>query len=253
MFKKLLVGMGIGAAKVDFEIHQHRVEVGGIISGTVRICGGSIDQQVDEAYIKLVVTSSFAYEEQVRSIKQEIGAIKVADKLLVRANSPEIIIPVRFKLPYNIPISSGRTKYYFETGLDVKNAIDPKDVDVIIITPNVYMQMIFDALYSLGFRDKPMSGDYNGRCQKFEYRPTRFMARKLDELEVYLTAEEDRINVLMEIDKKTRGYFGKIADELDLNERHVGFSIPYHNMQNVDRVAVMLKNVIEDEYKKIHY
>lgn len=251
--KKFLVGMGIGSARVDFEIPQPRVELGGTLSGTVKIYGGSVDQQIEEVSITLVVTSQFVHGEQVRGLREEIGTIKVADRMLVRANSPEITLPVNFKLPYNIPISRGRTKYHFETSLEIKNAVDPKDVDAVIVLPNAYMQMVFEALYSLGFRDKPTSGDYNGRFQQFEYKPTRFMARQLDELEVCMEDYEDRLNIYMEIDKKTGGFLGKLADDLDLDERHVGFSFLYRDMGNAEQVALTLKEIIEREYSKIAY
>jgi len=253
LFKKLLAGIGIGAAKVNLEIARRQVSLGESIEGVVKISGGSVDQQVEQINITLVLNSQYKHDDEFRNVRQEIGTVKVAEGMLIKADSPEVVIPVRLQLPYDIPISRGRTRYHFVTNLDIKNAVDPKDVDDIIILPNSYMQMVFDALSMLGFRDKPSSGDYNGRFQQFEYKPTRFMARELDELEMYLTASESELYIVMEIDKKTRGFLGKIADELDLDERHVSFTLPYSSMKSAEQVAATLKEIIENEYRKINF
>ncbi|BAF59641.1 MAG: sporulation protein [Pelotomaculum sp.] len=253
MLKKLLAGIGIGAASVNLEIPQPRVPIGGTVSGTVKVRGGSVDQKIEQIYITLVLDSSYKHDDETRHLRQEIGTVKVSDGMLVKANSPEVSIPVQLRLPYSIPISKGRSKYYFITGLDIKSAVDPKDQDEIVVLPNTYMQMFFDAVRLLGFREKPFSGDYNGRFQAFEYRPTSFMAGKLDEIEVYLNATEFALNVVMQIDKKVRGFWGKIADDLDLDERHVGFAFNYREMQNPNKVAARIKEIIEDEYRKISF
>ncbi|HBS44485.1 MAG TPA: sporulation protein SpoOM, partial [Paenibacillus sp.] len=50
MFKRMLASAGIGAAKVDLMLHQDFVNAGDTISGTVRIQGGRVDQEVDDVY-----------------------------------------------------------------------------------------------------------------------------------------------------------------------------------------------------------
>ncbi|OPX88290.1 MAG: Sporulation-control protein spo0M [Pelotomaculum sp. PtaB.Bin104] len=253
MFKNLLAGVGIGAARVDLEIQKRRIALGETIEGVVKIKGGNVDQQVDQINITLELASQYKHDHELRSVRQKIGTIKVSDGMLIKAGSPVLTIPVRLQLPYNIPVSMGRTRYYFVTNLDVKNAFDPKDIDEITVIPNAYMQMLFDAIKSLGFRDKPSSGDYNGRLQQFEYKPTRFMSKELDEIELYFRTSENDINIVIEIDKKSRGLLGKIADDLDLDERHVSFTLPYRSMQDAEQVAAKLKEIIESEYRKISF
>ena len=251
MFKKLLAGLGIDGAKVDFFVNQQQVELGGVIEGKVLVRGGAVDQEIDEINIALVVTSCYKTDDGVREVRQEIASGKIANKLHIKANSPEITIPVQFKMPYNIPISTYFTKYHFETSLDIKNAIDAKDIDHIFVKAHFPVQSILNALTELGFKSKPRSGEYNGRCQQFEYTPTQFMRGKLDELELYLEAHEDRINVMLQIDKKTTGLFASLADNLDLDERNVFVTIPNHQVTNPGQVATYLRDLIEREYSKI--
>lgn len=251
MFKKILASLGIDGARVDFVIPQNEVELGGVIDGTVYFRGGAVDQEVSEITIALIVTSRYKHGDETRSIRQEIGSARVANGMLIKANSPEVSIPVRFKLPYDIPFSTHTTKYCFETNLDINNAVDAKDVDEIIIRPHYPVRCILGALTGLGFRSKPHTGDYNGKYQQFEYIPTKFMKGKLDEIELYMDTREDRVNVMLQIDKKSRGLFAKLADDLDLDERYVSFTLPYNQITSPEQVGAALKDLIEREYNKI--
>jgi len=159
--------------------------------------------------------------------------------------------PVSFKIPVDMPISKGRTNYYLQTGLDIQSAIDPTDRDAITVVPNKYLKMFFEAVQNLGFREQHRTGDFNGRYQEFEYKPTSFMSRELDEIEVYPRATGNELVIAMQIDKKNKGLFGGLLDDLDLDERYVHFTIPYSQMQDTAQVAGMVKGIIEREYRKI--
>jgi len=251
MFKKFLAGLGIDGAKVNFEIDNNVVELGGVVSGKVYVSGGAVDQVIEEISIALEVSSRYKAGDEMRRVHQEIASGIVASQLMLKANSPEISIPVQFELPYNIPISTDYTKYQFRTNLDIPNAIDAKDIDEIIIRPNHYVQCLLDAIGLLGFRSKAESGSFNGRFQQFEYVPTKFLKGKLDELEVYFEAQEDRINIMLQIDKKVRGFFASTIDDLDLDERHVSFSLSKDQLISSAQTSEILARIIQQEYEKI--
>ncbi|MCO1603388.1 sporulation protein [Desulfosporosinus nitroreducens] len=44
MIKKILAGLGIDSVKVNFEINNDVVELGGTVSGKVYVSGGAVDQ-----------------------------------------------------------------------------------------------------------------------------------------------------------------------------------------------------------------
>jgi len=251
MLKKILAGLGIDGAKVNFVIDNVVVELGGVVSGKVYVCGGSVDQVIAEITIALEVSSKYKAGDEIRQVHQEIASGIVASQLMVKANSPEISIPIQFELPYNIPISTPCTRYQFRTNLDIPNAVDAKDIDEIAIRPNRYVQCLLDAIELLGFRSKAGSGSFNGRFQQFEYVPTKFLKGKLDELEVYFEAQEDRINIMLQIDKKVRGFFASAIDDLDLDERHVSFYLSKDQLVNRDQTSEILARIIQQEYEKI--
>lgn len=250
MFKKLMASIGIGSAKVNLEVVNPRVELGGTIEGVVHIKGGSLEQEVEKIYINLVLASVHGSGDETKHINRTISTVTVADKMILQPEQ-EASIPVQFRIPLDMPISRGRTQYYLLTGLDIEQAIDPKDNDPITVLPNSYMKMLFDAIAVLGFQEKPRSGDYNGRYQEFEYRPTTFMARELDEIELYPTVKESELSVAMQIDKRNRGILGSFMENLDMDERYVHFRMLYSQMTNSSQVAEILRETIEREYRKI--
>ncbi|MBE3586077.1 MAG: sporulation protein [Thermoanaerobacter sp.] len=250
MLTKLLASIGIGSARVDLEVAETAVPLGGFLNGAIRIQGGNVEQRVNGIYINLVLSSAYRAGDQTRNIRRTIGTVKVGEEMVVRPGE-ERVFPVSFRIPFGLPISRGRTRYFLQTGLDIPQAVDPVDHDPIQIVPNREFKMFFEALKALGFREKRGSGDYNGRFQEFEYRPTTYFVRELDEIEVYPVAGERELEVVMQIDKKARGLFGSLLDELDLDERFVRFTIPYSEMDSVNGLAGMLRNIIEREYRKI--
>ncbi|MBC2725428.1 sporulation protein [Desulfosporosinus sp.] len=251
MLKKFLAGLGIDGAKVNFVIDNEVVELGGVVSGNVYVSGGGVDQVIEEITIALEVSSRYKAGDHIRHVNQEIASGVIAKQLAVKANSPEFKIPIRFELPYNIPISTNNTKYQFRTNLDIPNAVDAKDIDTITIKPNQLVQCLLDAIGILGFRSKADSGSFNGKFQQFEFVPTRFLKGKLDELEVYFEAHEDRINVMLQIDKKVRGLFASAMDDLDLDERHVNFSLLKNQLVSREQTSEILASIIQQEYDKI--
>ena len=250
MFKKIMASIGIGSASVDLEVGRPQVELGGVLEGVVKIKAGNVEQEVDKIYINLVLTSAYGSGDDTKHIKTKIASLKAADKLLLKPGQQESI-PVSIKIPTNLPVSKGRTRYHLQTGLDIEQALDPTDRDDIKILPNKYLKMLFDAVDSLGFREKHRSGDYNGRYQEFEYKPTSLFARELDEIEIYPSVGEHELMVSIQIDKKNRGLLGGFLDDLDLDESYVKLSLPYSQMTGAAQVADLLRETIQKEYRKL--
>lgn len=56
-------------------------------------------------------------------------------------------IDFQFLLPVHTPPTIGKTKVWIQTGLDVPNAVDPKDRDYINVEPHRYMNTVFRCPY----------------------------------------------------------------------------------------------------------
>lgn len=252
MFRKVLASIGIGAARVDLAIPKARFSAGETINGQLRIEGGMIDQRVDNIYLRLLLTSSFKKGDHMQSVTREFASASVAEGFEAKAGSRMQNLPISFKIPEDIPVSAYATRYFLVTGLDIASALDPKDTDEIEILPGTRQAVVMQAIEKqLGFRRKPRTGEYNGRFQEFEYRPANFMFGKLDELEVVYQVERDGVRLFMQIDKKARGLFGMIAEEWDLDERHVSLFVPNAQIITPALTAEYIAEFIGREYRRI--
>ena len=252
MFRKILASIGIGAARIDLALPKARFAAGEVLNGQLRIEGGMIDQKVDKVYLRLLLTSSFKKGDHMQSVTREFASASIAEGFEVKSGSGVQSFPVRFMIPEAIPVSAYATKYYLVTGLDIASAVDPKDTDGIEVLPGQRQAVVMLAIEKqLGFRRKPRTGEYNGRFQEFEYRPGSFMLGKLDELEVVYQVERDGIRLFMQIDKRARGLFGMIAEEWDLDERHVSLFVPNAQITTQVAVAEFIAEFIDREYRRI--
>ena len=131
-------------------------------------------------------------------------------------------IPFIVNVPFNTPLSVSQSKSWIETGLDIAQAVDPKDEDAITVRPNAAQQVILDAMDELGFRLKKADTEMlparhrSGRlpiAQELEYSAngSRF-GRQLDEVEVVILQDEDAIELLIQVDRSVHDLGSLFAD-----------------------------------------
>lgn len=229
MFKRMLASVGIGAAQVDLMLHQDAVNAGDLISGVVRIQGGRVDQQIDEVYA--FVMTRYLKEQNDTKIQVEAAVAKfqLTGKFTVEAEQV-YEFPVSFQLPAITPASLGRTPVWIQTGLDIKEAVDPKDQDQLQVRPHSHSAVILEAVNELGFRLREVTCEYaptNGRknglpfVQEFEFVPSSQFRGQLDELEIIFFPDENGIDLLLQIDRKARGLAGMFAEATGTDESFV--------------------------------
>ncbi len=228
--KRMFSSVGIGSAKVDTILAENRFAPGDIIDAEVKITGGKVEQEIDDIYFSICAT----YEAEVDDDK--VTRVVVLDKF--KASDSFVIGPgdvveldVSLQLPFETPLSLGKTKVWVETGLDIDNAVDPGDKDHIEVIPGQLVGALFDSLQDLGFKlveaECEAVSAFRGEqpfVQEFEFKPHGGPFRgKLDELEVVCFPAEDDVEVFMEIDRKARGLGSFFSEMLDADESHVKF------------------------------
>lgn len=234
MFNKILASIGMGSARVDTKLERDSYIPGDRVSGVVEVTGGSVKQDIEEIYISL--HTSYIQESNDKKFS------KVATIERIRINEPFTIaenehkeIPFSFELPLDTPLTYGRTKVWIATGLDIKNALDPKDEDYIKVNPTPLIHTAFLALTDLGFKLRSAeceqaSYKFKRRVpyiQEFEFIPTSGPFRgKLDELEfTFFQTTQDEAEVLLEIDRRARGLSGLFAEALEMDETKVRITL----------------------------
>ncbi|KUP20714.1 sporulation protein [Paenibacillus sp. DMB5] len=229
MFKRMLASAGIGAAEVNLMLHQDVVRAGDTLSGVVRIQGGRVDQKVDDVYAFVKTRYVKEHNDSKSHVEATIAKFLLASGFTVEAEKV-YEFPVSFQLPSVTPVTMGKTPVWIHTGLDIKEALDPKDEDYLQVLPHPHSAVVLDAAAQLGFRLREVSCEYaphygkrNGLpfVQEFEFLPSSQFRGRLDELEIMLYPDEQGVELLLQVDRKARGLSGLLAEALDADEKFV--------------------------------
>lgn len=212
LITKALATIGIGSLKIDTKLLRPSFRCGEDVEGVVVIKGGNVDQEVDTIYVSLLTNFTRESNGKLYQDLAVIHQIKLAEPFIILQN--EIIeVPFSFKIPLATPITMNDTKVWVKTGADIKKAVDPKDIDTVIIKPSTYMTEILETVLSLGFTlrttrciEAPDRFQKTQRyIQQFVFDPKgEAFTNKLDDLEIVFIAEsEDVYELLIEIDQKS--------------------------------------------------
>lgn len=214
LFNKMFASVGIGAATVDTKLEKDTYMPGETVKGVVEIKGGKVDQQIDEIYLALNTTYLKESDDRKYTVTATIDRFRITTPFTINVNEKREI-PFTFQLPYDTPLSIGRSKVWVSTGLDIKGAVDPGDKDYLKVVPNPLMSAVFDAVDSLGFRIREADCEeaprrLRGRLpfvQEFEFVPVSGSFRgRLDELEVvFFPAGNGGLDLMFQVDRKARG------------------------------------------------
>lgn len=250
-FNKVFASVGIGSAKVDTKLEKDSLTSGEQVKGVVEIQGGNVEQKVDEIYLSLHTTYIKESDDKKYTVSATIDRFRLNDSFTILPNERKEI-PFSFQLPSDTPISLGRTKIWVQTGLDIKNAVDPTDKDYIRVLPNTLMSEVFRAVEDLGFRMREadcQEAPYRLRkrlpfIQEFEFVPTSGRFRgKLDELElVFQPNSNDLIDIYLQVDRKARGLGGFLSEALEMDETNVKVTV---STSDIPSLRTKLENVIQ--------
>jgi sporulation-control protein len=186
---------GKGAATVDLRFDHRPYQVEEIIEGEVHIQGGEVEQKVNSLAVRLMLNVSTRNGTESREVTviPLCGAFKILPK-------EQKVIRFTYQVPTNLPISRGTISYYFDTQLDIEGGVDRGDVDRLTIDLPKQVQAIFQALSSLGFREKHNSGKVDQYGQEFSFFPTELFSGQVNEVELRFAYEKHGVHVWMEVD-----------------------------------------------------
>ncbi|MBK3497001.1 sporulation protein [Viridibacillus sp. YIM B01967] len=241
-FNKVLASFGIGGAKVDTKLEKAEYVAGEKMKGEVEVYGGNHEQQIDSIYLTLNTTYIRELNDKKYNDVAPVKKYKVTAPFTIGVNETKVI-PFEINLPADTPITYGNTKVWVSTGLDIKNGVDPTDKDFIGIRPTKLASQILEAIEKLGFKLRKVeceqaSSKIRNNCpfvQEFEFIPTSGIYRgKLDELEIlFLSQSEQSAEILMQVDRKARGFGGFLAEALEMDESHIRILITTQNLPNL--------------------
>lgn len=254
MFKRVLASVGIGAAQVNLMLHQDVVHAGDSISGIVRIQGGRVNQQIDEVNAYVMTRYVREQNDHKRNVDIALAQFRLAGKFTAEAEQV-YEFPVTIQIPATTPATMGRTQVWIQTGLDIKEAVDPQDVDRLQVKPHPYSEIILDAVHQLGFRLREVTCEYSphyGRknglpfVQEFEFVPTSRFRGHLDELEILFYPDNNGIELLLQIDRKVRGFSSLLAEAAGTDESFVSVRFDHNHLNaGSGHIADQLAGIIQ--------
>ncbi|MGG3573460.1 sporulation protein [Bacillus gobiensis] len=246
MLKKFLSSVGIGSARVDTKLLKTEFEPGEEVEGTVEVQGGSTEQNIDDIYLSVFSTYTRETNDKKYEDTIELFRHKLLDPFVISPNETKNV-SFRFVLPYDVPITKGKTKVWIQTGLDIKNAIDPKDRDYIQILPHPLVNAFLQSAQTLGFRIHKVDCEEAPRylrqrtpfVQEFEFTPASGRYRgRLDELEAIFFVSQYQVEVILQVDRKG----GFLFEALEMDENIVRFT---YGPNDVSTLTDKLSDVID--------
>ncbi|WP_078546712.1 sporulation protein [Litchfieldia alkalitelluris] len=238
-FNKALASIGIGSAKVDTKLFQDKLIPGEEVKGMIEIKGGSTEQLIDEIYLSVMTT--YLKESNDRKMQHQAmtDKFKITDRFTIGIGETKEI-PFSFILSNDTPITLGSTKVWLQTGLDIKNALDPSDKDYLKVMPSEIVAAVINTTYDLGFSLRKVeceAAPYRLRTrlpfvQEFEFVPTTGTFRgKLDELEIiFLKQDEHQVDLQLQIDRRVRGLGSLLSEALDMDESFVHLTVTRNDL-----------------------
>ena len=249
-FGRLLSSIGVGAATVDTRLERDELVPGEEVRGVVDVKGGSSEQEVEG--IRLEVQTHYKRESGDNTLTETatIERFPVSGQRTIAANSQEEI-PFAFRLPYDTPLTLGRSSVWIRTALDVRMALDPSDSDVVTVRPNRTMGIILDSMNRLGFRLREAGNEelphrLRRRLpfgQEFEFVAGSGEFRgRFDEIELLMFPSEGSVDVILQIDRRARGLGSFLSEAVGTDESYASLSVP--ESATPDRVREGLSQTI---------
>lgn len=223
--KRTLASVGIGAARIDTILDSESTHPGDELSGTIHVEGGDTAQEIEHIELSLVTRYLHEVGDSEVYVNYPLSQTRVRDRFDAQPGE-SLDLPFSLQVPWETPMTLGRTRVWVNTALSVSLAVDPNDRDALRVEPSPGMLAILEGLGQLGFTLYKADCEQNRRMgrsvpfvQELEFRPGGRYSGRLKELEVILAPEPGGVRVWMEADLRARGLAGALLGELDLNER----------------------------------
>ncbi|WP_409304469.1 sporulation protein [Peribacillus sp. SCS-155] len=196
MFKKIMAKLGKGAAIVDLRYENKPYFTGETLHGEVILHGGEVEQLINELSVRLMIR---VRTKNGQNVTKQVSAVPLSGPFKIKAKE-EKTFNFSYAIPHDLPLTRGPISYYFDTHLDIQGGLDHIEVDPLVLEAPKELAAIFNALGSLGFREKPTSGKVDTYGQEFSFFPTLQFTGQLNELEIRVSSGNGREHVFMEVD-----------------------------------------------------
>ncbi|MEU4762288.1 sporulation protein [Actinosynnema sp. NPDC023794] len=225
MFKRMLSAFGVGGPSVDTVLDTPHAQPGQVITGQVRIQGGSNDARIDRIVLSLVTRVEVEHGDHEFGGVAEFLRLDVAQDVRVSAGQL-VAVPFQLPLPWETPITAvggqplpGVT-VGVRTELVISGAPDKGDLDPVLVGPLPSQDRVLDAFGQLGFQFRSADVEAGrihgvhqelGFYQEIEFFPPAQFAGRVNEVELTFVTSPHELVVVLEADKRG-GMFSSGSD-----------------------------------------
>jgi sporulation-control protein len=246
VFKKLLGALGVGGPSVDTVLSSPRVQPGGVVTGEVRVTGGTQDVEIEHVALGLLTRVGVEHGDHEGDRTVEFHRAVVAGRFRLAAGQNHVI-PFSLPLPWEAPVTEVLGQHLHgmnlgvRTELAVAKAVDKGDLDPLAIVPLPSQQRVLEAFSQLGFRFRKADLE-QGRIhgvhqelpfyQEIEFYPPPQFAGSLNEVELTFVTSPHELVVVLEADKRG-GFFSSGQDAFGR------FHLPHAEAVNTDWASLI--------------
>lgn len=244
IFGKTLASMGIGAAKVDTRLEKSSYRQGDLICGAIYVQGGQVEQKVDDIYLYLVVQ----YHHEGNQAEYILDEFRITEPFVLSPSESKEI-PFEFQLPYDVPVTTSGCPVYLKTGLDIKMAKDPSDVDGIEITPHPLVSRVIKLIEEVGFELKGVTADFEHYytqqpfVQEYQLTPLMRFQDVVDRVVVVFTPHDQEVDIILKVDRKAVDLMTSMEEALDLDQRMTRFVVKESDLES-DKLGNKIEKLI---------
>ncbi|MEV6236721.1 sporulation protein [Lentzea sp. NPDC051838] len=216
MFKRMLSAFGVGGPSVDTVLDSPHAAPGQVITGQVRIQGGTADAEIGQVVLSLVT------RVEVEHGDHEYGGVSEFFRMIVqqgvRVPAGQLIaIPFQLPMPWETPITAvgggqlpGMT-VGVRTELVIAGAPDKGDLDPVLVHPLASQDAVLNAFGQLGFSFRSADVEAGrlhgvpqelGFYQEIEFFPPAQFAGAVSQVELTFVANPHELYVILEADKR---------------------------------------------------
>ncbi|WP_447001986.1 sporulation protein [Saccharothrix isguenensis] len=225
MFKRMLSAFGVGGPSVDTVLDTPHATPGQVITGQVRIQGGSNEANIDQIVLSLVTRVEVEHGDHEFNGVSEFLRVVVAQGVRVPAGQP-MAVPFQLPLPWETPITAvggqqlpGMT-VGVRTELVISSAPDKGDLDPLLVGPLPSQDRVLEAFGQLGFQFRSADVEAGrihgvhqelGFYQEIEFFPPAQYAGRINQVELTFVTNPHELVVVLEADKRG-GMFSSGSD-----------------------------------------
>lgn len=256
LFKSLLASLGVGAAKIDLILNSDYLTMNEQAEGKIVLTAGDTTQKIEGLFVDFKLNSRFSRGDQTVFVDEQVARIPISQDEFMIEPGQVLEYPFSFHCPDLLPVSSVNTRYYFQTNLEIKAGIDARDRDFVVLMPTGLIANFMAGFEQLGFihHAEGYTGKRRDDQQIIQFQPTTWLRGEYDEIVFSYRPgkSQNEIAGFFELDKRTSGALGMLADHMDLDEKKGYYRFSAAELSSPQQAAETIRNFIIENSKNLY-